>query len=878
MATAFSQPFQYSPYVENWDKDLLLKALSYKQGMYDTNRQKIQETINSVAGIDLAKSEDAEYLYGKIQDTLDVVEQYGAGDLSLDSRTDYLKGHIASIADENVMNGYIGTTKIRNIQKEAAEAKKNGLYSDLNFEYSMNQGAVQWLNDGTVGSEYTGSSTYVPYSDNNKKMLEIIKQLEPNAYAVRSLSGEYEFYKEGTILSPAQIKGAIELLIDSDPMASKQMQVNAWGQFKGMDDTTFFSQAQPIISAITASNQNDIKQLERERDKISDINDLQRKELQSVIDNKKSQISSLSNNRTALENYIYRSNTINNYANTFAYARTKQEVGVNEGYWKRLDYDLSVKKLQLEQGSKVFDTYKEINQLKSDGKFAEAKGLWDLALNNGIIPSVKQVNGQLVENTYTNDIVDNTTRSLTATEQVVNEVTPIATLNELNQKQAQQYSDLSNRVRTILQHRTDIDLNTYTKGTAPTPLLPTTTSTTYGPTEVIDLDASISFLQSKNTSGQYTDIINEYEKLQGDITKVTEVESSLKGLTSNKVLNWVNNPKEGNTVKVGNEGLIFSNGNYFRYSETPRTNTSPTGVSDLSRPSGGITVDRTRPLTPNQVVDFVSSKTVEGQNDIVFNGVDVVPVTDIQRMAEGQLKSNMTGVIANTQTLNVSTENPNSMIMLSEALGIISAQGLASGNENDLWLYNSDMAALKKNALNPSATVDKPLLDKPVNLVFDQQNNRVIVSIGSGDDIEQVPIPASELSPAPTVLNQYQRLVNEFNTQGLLEAKKIKINTSINKSGGKVTEPIGNVFIPIGGYDIPTTVNIVGTFNKGTYSYSPLFTLQLEGQKVTISQEDLAPIFGQNMVFNNFDQAYMNITGISGEAIIAAYKLKNGIK
>ena len=67
MATAYSQPLQYTPYQEQWNKELLGKALQYKQDKYDTNRQVIKNTIAQVSNIDLLKDQDAEYLYDRLQ-------------------------------------------------------------------------------------------------------------------------------------------------------------------------------------------------------------------------------------------------------------------------------------------------------------------------------------------------------------------------------------------------------------------------------------------------------------------------------------------------------------------------------------------------------------------------------------------------------------------------------------------------------------------------------------------------------------------------------------------------------------------------------------------------------------------------------------------
>lgn len=255
MATAYSQPLQYTPYQEQWNKELLGKALQYKQDKYDTNRQVIKNTIAQVSNIDLLKDQDAEYLYDRLQSVINNLNTQGAGDLSLESRADYLTGYVADVADQKVMNGYVGTRAYRNIVAEHQEKLKTGEASDLNLAFSL-QDVNSWANDGQMGSALpAGANTsYVPYVDLYKTYEEVAKNLEPGSYVIFDQFGDSGFTwysREDVELAPERLVMAFNLATQSNQKLNGQLQVNAWGANFSVSDAQF-------LQEFRADAQNDI--------------------------------------------------------------------------------------------------------------------------------------------------------------------------------------------------------------------------------------------------------------------------------------------------------------------------------------------------------------------------------------------------------------------------------------------------------------------------------------------------------------------------------------------------------------------------------------------------------------------------------------------
>lgn len=235
MATAYTAPIQYKGYEDQWDEQLLANALSYKQDKYDVNKEKLQSWYNDFATIELAKAEDQQYFSDRLNQVKNQVNKQGLGDLSMGG--DNIAAYISQAADGKVENGYYGTLAGRKIQNEAKAMfeKDPKLYAQLNLDYSLKDWN-NWANDGTVGSNYRGGSSYVPYTDVNQKIIDTFKEHDPNITVVQTKHG-YQFLNyEMEQMSEAEVENILEGLVYSDPNVAQQLRVNSWGTFRGQDN------------------------------------------------------------------------------------------------------------------------------------------------------------------------------------------------------------------------------------------------------------------------------------------------------------------------------------------------------------------------------------------------------------------------------------------------------------------------------------------------------------------------------------------------------------------------------------------------------------------------------------------------------------------
>ncbi len=249
MASPYSQPTQFTPYQELVDKNLLSKALAYRQEKYDFNRAKVQEAVQKISSLDFAKSQDEEYFYNRLQNIENAINQYGSGDLSLDSRSDYLTGFIGQSVDDRVMNGYMGTLAGRNINSGAQASMEEGLYDERNHAYSL-QDYNKWASDGQTGSQFKGNSNYIEFTDFDAMIREnVLDEIDPEGFVSFDDVGNYTFFtQKGEMIEPETIKNRVSLYIANNPNVQRQLRINSWAQFQGMDDETFFAQTQANIS------------------------------------------------------------------------------------------------------------------------------------------------------------------------------------------------------------------------------------------------------------------------------------------------------------------------------------------------------------------------------------------------------------------------------------------------------------------------------------------------------------------------------------------------------------------------------------------------------------------------------------------------------
>lgn len=371
---------QFNPYIQQLPVDAMVRVGMQKQAQYDAGVQKIQSYIDNVAGLDIVKGVDRQYLQSKLDELGNNLKGVAAGDFSNFQLVNSVGGMVKQVVKDPIIQGAVSSTqRYRRGQAEAEEARKSGKGSVQNEAWWLSQ-ANGWLNDGTPGSSFTGE--YVPYTDLTKKWMDIQKELGASETTqqlpfLQDAQGRY-IDEEGNLLPAGSapvlnkvmiektFKGKSAQAIKNAIMASmnendiRQINIDAWHHYRGTTPEKLRADAMAEQAKYDGALTQQLKNLEtlkgtRTNDPIYQAAiDKQIKEAQEDIAENKTKyeraIELIKTNPDAYRNAMYTQNAINSFALGFSNYTEIQKI-VDSPYQEQLDRD---RKYQLS-----VDEYKE---------------------------------------------------------------------------------------------------------------------------------------------------------------------------------------------------------------------------------------------------------------------------------------------------------------------------------------------------------------------------------------------------------------------------------------------------------------------------------------------------------------------------------------
>lgn len=232
----------FNPYVQQLPVEAMVKVGIQKQQQYDEGIKKIQTSIDNVAGLDVMRGVDKNYLQSKLNALGDNLTFVAAGDFSDFQLVNSVNGMTKQIVgDPNVQNAVSSAAWYR---KQAANMEKSiadGKSSQSNI-YDFNDKASKWLNSTNIEDSFR--DRYTPYTDVKKKAMDTIKALHPNLQKydipfevdangkinVNKIADAMKRYKvEG--ISETQIQQAIAAGMTPDDL--NQLRIDARYEFRG---------------------------------------------------------------------------------------------------------------------------------------------------------------------------------------------------------------------------------------------------------------------------------------------------------------------------------------------------------------------------------------------------------------------------------------------------------------------------------------------------------------------------------------------------------------------------------------------------------------------------------------------------------------------
>lgn len=237
MSSYLGQEFQVVQPTSAINAPLVAQVLAMKQQTYDSNKQKIQQTLDSFGGIDLLRDSDKAYLAAKLTEVTGKLNSYANRDLSQSFVADDLLGSVRQVAnDPIILNAMENTQKFKSFQAQVntIRDKKPELYSDVNYNFALENAGVNSYLEGK--SDKINNLQYTNYVDVTSSALKKVKEL-------KDLKGK-KVIELPDPQNPGQIiKKSIDGLTDQEifdyipniltPEESKQLTINGWAKYGG---------------------------------------------------------------------------------------------------------------------------------------------------------------------------------------------------------------------------------------------------------------------------------------------------------------------------------------------------------------------------------------------------------------------------------------------------------------------------------------------------------------------------------------------------------------------------------------------------------------------------------------------------------------------
>lgn len=247
----------FNPYVSQQPIESMVKVGMMKQQKYDTNLQKIQQSMSEIAGLQIGRDIDKEYLEKKVSEVSSRLRVFASGDFSNNNLTTSMRGMIAGIADDKIIqNSVRSTMAAQNAKQLQSKANADGNGSPSN-DYALDKQLSTWYNDEEVGAIFSGS--YKPYTEYQKPAMEVIKNLAKD-HTENEVA--FDFDNKGNIIgirdaiSNTVIEGITVEKIQAalkaqlSPAMWEQMSMDGIYQYSGVSDEKFITSTRERHSSI----------------------------------------------------------------------------------------------------------------------------------------------------------------------------------------------------------------------------------------------------------------------------------------------------------------------------------------------------------------------------------------------------------------------------------------------------------------------------------------------------------------------------------------------------------------------------------------------------------------------------------------------------
>lgn len=258
MANAYTSPIDYGHAMSTMGMAQLTgQVQTALQQRFDINVAKVDDLIQKITNVPLARDKDKKYLGDRLNSLLSMVEANSKVDMTNNNVTRQISNYISTAIDDNVKSQIANSQKIQSFQQEAARIKKEKpeLYNDANYAYAIDKSGLNSYMNGDTDD--LGNLQYTPYYDVAKNLNEPLekwaKEMGFERVVDTSVEGGYIYQTvKGKKMTPEQIESYVSNRIQSDSNLKQQLMINSHYKYRGVTDDALIKdyqeKSQPILN------------------------------------------------------------------------------------------------------------------------------------------------------------------------------------------------------------------------------------------------------------------------------------------------------------------------------------------------------------------------------------------------------------------------------------------------------------------------------------------------------------------------------------------------------------------------------------------------------------------------------------------------------
>lgn len=372
---------RFNPYVQQLPVETMVNVGQQKQQQYNEGVQKIQSQIDQIAGLDVVRDVDKQYLQTRLNDLGSNLKKVAAGDFSNYQLVNSVSGMASKIGkDPNVQNAVASAARYRKEVANMETAKKEGK-SAIQNEWDFSNRANAWLSSSNLKQSFNES--YTPFIDVDKKWMEVVKSLHPS---LQEVDIAYELNPDGTpnfsktlaamqrvskeSVSSTQIENALRASLTPEEL--NQLSINGRYQFKDYSSVALAETSKRKYTSMISQNQEVIKNLEGlvslstsntkiRKQALNTIKELENKNA-ALAQELNSEVDFILQNPDEAKAQIYKNGAITQFSQAHSWENKKENIlsspVKSQDNWEK-NYAMDVAKLNMEKDKFDWTKYKD---------------------------------------------------------------------------------------------------------------------------------------------------------------------------------------------------------------------------------------------------------------------------------------------------------------------------------------------------------------------------------------------------------------------------------------------------------------------------------------------------------------------------------------